>query len=74
MTAPRHDKTALLADVTELIGIDYDKDTMGSGVVESVVDALVDLSILVLPERFDEECHACERRVGDHAVDGRCPA
>jgi hypothetical protein len=43
------------------------------GAVEDVIDALVGMAILVLPDRWDEECHRCERRIGDHTVDGRCP-
>lgn len=73
VTELRPYRDALLADVVELIDVDDDIGVPSSAVVEAVVDALVDLSVLVLPDRWDEECHACERRVGDHLLDGRCP-
>lgn len=41
--------------------------------VEDVLDALVGMVVLLLPDRWDEDCHRCERRIGDHTVDGRCP-
>lgn len=41
---------------------------------EDILDALVGMTVLVLPDRWDEECHRCERRTGDHTIDGRCPA
>lgn len=40
---------------------------------EEVVEALVAAAVLFPEERWDEDCHACERRIGDHTVDGRCP-
>jgi hypothetical protein len=43
-------------------------------VAEDVLDALVGMAVLLLPDRWDEDCHRCERRIGDHTVDGRCPA
>ena len=42
--------------------------------VEDVLDTLVGMAMLVLPDRWDENCHRCEGRIGDHTVDGRCPA
>lgn len=37
------------------------------------IDALVDAVLLIPAERFDEDCHTCERLMRDHFVDGRCP-
>lgn len=42
--------------------------------VEDVLDALVGMAVLVLPDRWNEDCHRCERHIGDHTMDGRCPA
>jgi hypothetical protein len=41
--------------------------------VEDVLDALVGMAVLVPSDRWDDDCHRCERRIGDHTVDGRCP-
>lgn len=37
------------------------------------VDGLVDSADLFPSDRWDEDCHQCTRRIGDHTVDGRCP-
>ena len=40
---------------------------------EVAIDALIDAAFLVTADRFDEDCHACDRLIRDHRVDGRCP-
>lgn len=66
---------SLLAELAETVANEAldDRREVTVVLVESVLDALVDMSLLLLPDRWDEECHACERRVGDHTVEGRCP-
>lgn len=38
-----------------------------------IVDTLVGMVVLFPSDRWDEDCHKCERRIGDHTIDGRCP-
>lgn len=37
------------------------------------VEALRGAAMLWTADRYDEDCHACERPVRDHLVDGRHP-
>ena len=41
---------------------------------EEAVDVLIEDGAIFASERWDEDCHRCERRIGDHFVDGRCPS
>ncbi len=49
-------------------------DLMGQDLAEHIVDELVNSAAVMPTERWDEECHRCDQRIGDHTVDGRCPA
>lgn len=40
---------------------------------EYAIEFLTGLGIIMPAERWDEQCHACEARIGDHLVSGRCP-
>jgi hypothetical protein len=42
-------------------------------IAETFVDALIEDLVIWPSERWDEQCHDCEHRIGDHTVDGRCP-
>jgi hypothetical protein len=48
-------------------------DMTALDVATAVVDLLVDDATVMPSERWDEDCHRCEKRIGDHLVDGRCP-
>jgi hypothetical protein len=54
----------------EFVGLNIDE---ARSVVEATLEALVGMAVLFPPTRWDEECHRCERRIGDHTLDGRCP-
>lgn len=40
---------------------------------EVSLDALSGMSTFFPSGRWEELCHRCDVRVGDHRVDGRCP-
>jgi hypothetical protein len=54
----------------EFAGLDIDQTR---SVVEAALDALIGMAVLMPPPRWEEDCHRCEERIGDHAIDGRCP-
>lgn len=51
-----------------------DDVAMAAETAELVVDALIEDLVIWPSERWDEQCHDCEKRIGDHLIDGRCPA
>lgn len=59
-----------MAGVEETEGEDFD---IWRENAEVVIDALIDAAMLFPAERFDEDCHSCERPCRDHFVDGRHP-
>jgi hypothetical protein len=48
-------------------------DDESRAVVDAALSALVGMAALIPNSRWDEQCHQCEVRIGDHTVDGRCP-
>lgn len=40
---------------------------------EQVTQALIGDRIVFERDEWDNECHRCEARIGDHTIDGRCP-
>lgn len=52
---------------------DPDDVDQARSTAETVVDALIEGLVIWPSERWDEDCHDCEQRVGDHPFDGRCP-
>lgn len=77
-TPPRLHSAADLTDLAAAIVEECRHDVVieddaAEALVEAALDALVEMSLLVPSERWDEECHRCESRVGDHTLDGRCP-
>lgn len=47
---------------------------MATANAEEAIDFLIGDGVIYPEERWDEDCHACEQRIGDHLVDGRCPS
>lgn len=44
-----------------------------TAIVETTLDVLIGSALLVPSSRWNDDCHRCELRLGDHLLDGRCP-
>ena len=72
------DRSSIVERVAYHLANEYGAETAEDADVarryaEDAVDALIGDATLFPTERWDEDCHRCEQRIGDHLVDGRCP-
>lgn len=64
----------LTTAIADQNGWDHPDDVEGGREqAEQVLDLLTEDVVIFTSERWDESCHRCEQRIGDHTVDGRCP-